>query len=317
MGSSHWSNDFYREREEVRKKENKPAFEYHAVVSKAPVHERKVHANLNPHKIMRESRDSAAHPESVPIGVVFDVTGSMGSIPVALQKKLPALMSTLLERKYIKDPQVLMGAVGDAVSDQGSLQIGQFESGIEMDDDLSRMWLEGMGGGSMQESYQNAIYFFARHTSCDAFEKRGKKGYLFIIGDELPYDAVSRSEVKRLMGDDLQEDLPIEAIIKEAQERWNIFFVIPAGASHSHDPRLLNRWTELLGGENVLRLENPEAVCEAITMAVGICEGTANLDKAQDDMRSAGSNASHVNAAAASLQNLAKKKGGSSRTARL
>jgi len=317
MGSSHWSNDFYAEREAVRKKEGKSAFEYNAKVAKAPAHERKVHELLNPHKIMRESRDSAAHPNSVAIGVIFDVTGSMGRIPVSLQKKLPALMTTLLERKYIQDPQVLMGGVGDATCDQGSLQIGQFESGVEMDDDLGRMWLEGGGGGSMEESYQNAIYFFARHTSCDCFEKRKKKGYLFLIGDEMPYGSVRKNEVKRLMGDDLQEDLPIEAVIKEAKERWNIFFIIPSGASHSNDPKLYNRWAELLGGENVIRLADPEGVCEAVTMAVGLCEGAVNLDKAQDDLRSAGAQQNHVNAAAAALNDLAKSKGKASRTARL
>lgn len=317
MGSSNWSNDFYHEREVVRKKEGKSAFEYHAVVSKAAPKDKKVHEKLNPTGITRESRDSAAHPDSVAIGVVFDVTGSMGHIPIALQKKLPALMTTLLERKYIKDPQILMGAVGDAVSDGGSLQIGQFESGIEMDDDLGRMWLEGGGGGSMQESYQNALYFFARHTAIDCYEKRKKRGYLFLLGDELPYDNVLKSEVKRLMGDDLQTDITTAAIVKEVQERWNVFFIIPKGASNSENPRVLNRWVELLGAENVLRLDNPDGVCETITMTVGLVEGSVNLDKAKDDMRSAGSNASLVNSAAAALQNLAKAKGKASRTARL
>ena len=29
------------------------------------------------------------------------------------------------------------------------------------------------------------MYFMARHTSLDCHEKRGQRGYLFIIGDEL------------------------------------------------------------------------------------------------------------------------------------
>lgn len=317
MGSSYWSNDFYAEREVVRKKENKSAFEYNAVVAKAPVHERKVHEKLLPFRIRRESRDSAAHPESVAIGVIFDVTGSMHQVPITLQKRLPALMTTLIGRNYVKDPQILMGAIGDATCDAGSLQIGQFESGIEMDDDLGRMWLEKGGGGGYEESYQNAIYFFARHTSCDCFEKRGKKGYLFLMGDEMPYPTVSRVEIQRLLGDDLQADIPIANIIKEAQERWNIFFIIPGGTTHGDDPKLYNRWAELLGGQNVLRLASADAVCETITMTVGLCEGAVNLDKAQDDMQSAGSGTSHVQTAAAALNSLAKTKGKASRTTRL
>lgn len=317
MGSSYWSNDFYKEREEVRAKTGKSAFEYNDKVAKAAPKDQKVHEKLNPHKVVRESRDSTAHPESLAIMVFFDVTGSMGTIPIALQKKLPTLMNTLNARKYVKDPQVFFGAVGDAISDRGSLQVGQFESGIETDDDLGRMWLEKGGGGSMQESYQNAVYFAARHTSCDCFEKRAKKGYLFLIGDEMAYDHVNPAEIKRLIGDDLQETLSTADIIKEAQARWHVFFIIPQGASYSNDPRLLNYWTKLVGSENILRLDNNDGVCETITMAIGLCEGTVNLDTAKDDMRTAGSNATLVNAAAAALNNLAKSKGGGSRTARL
>ena len=39
----------------------------------------------------------------------------------------------------------------------------------------------------MTESYELAMYFMARHTALDCHEKRGKRGYLFIIGDEMAY----------------------------------------------------------------------------------------------------------------------------------
>lgn len=316
MGSSRWSNDFYHEREAERATTGKSAFAYHEKVAKAPASERKVHANLVPMKIMRESRDSKEHPESRALAIVFDVTGSMGGIPRILQKKLPALMSTLLERKYVKDPQIMFAAVGDTTCDQASLQIGQFESGIEMDDDLGRMWLEGGGGPSTEESYQNALYFFARHTSCDCFEKRKEKGYLFIIGDEMPYPKIRRGEVKQLMGDILQEDVPIEDIVKEVQERFHVFFVIPQGASHSESRSLLSHWAGLLGSQNVIRAD-PESVCETITMTIGLSEGTVDLDGARQDLQEAGSDAKAVNAAAAALHSLAKSKNVASRTARI
>lgn len=46
----------------------------------------------------------------------------------------------------------------------------------------------------MTESYELAMYFMARHTSIDCYEKRGKRGYLFMIGDELAYPKVKRHE---------------------------------------------------------------------------------------------------------------------------
>ena len=65
-------------------------------------------------------------------------------------------------------------------------------------EDLGKLFLEGGGGGQLTESYELAMYFMARHTSIDCHEKRGKRGYLFIIGDEMPYPKVKRREVAQL-----------------------------------------------------------------------------------------------------------------------
>ena len=50
--------------------------------------------------------------------------------------------------------------------------MGQFESGNEIEDDLSRIFLEGGGGGQQTESYELALYFLARKTKTDCFEQR-------------------------------------------------------------------------------------------------------------------------------------------------
>ena len=73
-----------------------------------------------------------------------------------------------------RDPQILFGAIGDATCDRAPLQVGQFESDNRMDDDLGRILLEGGGGGQKTESYELAMYFMARHTAIDCFEKRGR-----------------------------------------------------------------------------------------------------------------------------------------------
>jgi hypothetical protein len=246
------------------------------------------------------------HPNSVAIGVVFDVTGSMGGVPVELQKKLPQLMGLLLRKGYVQDPQILFGAVGDVFSDRVPLQIGQFESGIEMDDDLGRLYLEGGGGGSFEESYDEALYFFARHTSIDCFEKRGKKGYLFVIGDEMPYAKTGVAEIEKVIGDDLPRALSIEEVVREAREKYHVFFVIPHGTSHGTDPKLRKRWESLLGKENVIMLPNADGVCEAIGLAIGLIEGTANADALDDDLVDAGASSSTAHAVAAALGPLAK-----------
>ena len=106
-------------------------------------------------------------------------------------------MGLLLRKGYLAHPQILIGGIGDATCDRAPLQVGQFESGIEIDEDLAKLWLEGGGGGQQTESYELAMYFMARHTSIDCLEKRGQRGYLFLIGDEMPYPKVKRKEVAR------------------------------------------------------------------------------------------------------------------------
>jgi len=198
MGGSSWSNKSYTNKVRSRASAGIPTFDYDSKIKSGAASG--VHPDLDIKGKIREARDSAAHPESKPIGVVFDVTGSMRDVPARMQKKLPELMGLILRKGYLKDPQICFGAVGDTYSDQYPLQIGQFESGIEMDDNLTKVVLEGNGGGQNRESYQNALYYFAHRTSCDAWEKRGQKGYIFMTGDEHPYLTSTRLELEKHIG---------------------------------------------------------------------------------------------------------------------
>src|SRR5579859_2458292 len=66
---------------------------------------RQVHPALDPRGVaLRESRDSDEHPRSLAIAVLFDVTGSMGSVPRVLQAKLPQMLGLLLRKGYATDP---------------------------------------------------------------------------------------------------------------------------------------------------------------------------------------------------------------------
>ncbi|HJZ49438.1 MAG TPA: hypothetical protein VKE41_19810 [Roseiflexaceae bacterium] len=286
MGNSHWSDAAYQARQHHRHATNQTAFTYdHHVRSSGVVC---VHDQMNPHGVTRESRDSDQHPDSVAIGVIFDVTGSMGTVPRVLQTKLGALLRALIQKGYVEHPQILFGAVGDAYCDSVPLQIGQFESGLEMDDDLGKIYLEGGGGGQIHETYELAIYFMARHTSIDCYEKRGHKGYLITIGDEKPYQIVRRQQVADLIGDKLERDIPVERIVAEVQQRYEYFHIIPTNTSHGRNPEVQAHWKELLG-ERVLLLDDEAAVCETIALAIGLCEGAIDdLGSGADDLINAG-----------------------------
>lgn len=123
MGTTYWSDEDYRQRAERLRRAGKDAFEYHDFVSRIPPRQRRVHEKMNPYGLNRESRDSQEHPESRAVAVLFDVTGSMGTVPRILQRNLCGLMDLLLEKNYLAHPQIMVGGIGDATCDRAPLQI--------------------------------------------------------------------------------------------------------------------------------------------------------------------------------------------------
>jgi hypothetical protein len=268
MGYSSWSDDAYKRVSEKR-----------AGASSREIFrgERSCDPLMSPHGLKaRESRDSEHHPESVPIIVAFDVTGSMGDIPTRFaQEWLGKLMTRLVEGGWVKDPQVLIAAVGDAEADRAPLQVGQFESGLEMDMWLTRLWLEG-GGGDAPESYLLPHWFAAHHTSTDAWEKRKAKGYLFSIGDA-ENKPLTAAHVERVFGYRPEGQVSDQRVISDAAERWHLFHIL---VSRNVPPRasLLKHWQDRIG-PGVLTLQRLDAICELLGAVMGLREG--RLDQAR------------------------------------
>lgn len=104
---------------------------------------------------VRESRDSSEHPETTPIIIALDVTGSMRRTPHEMIKdNFPKLMDALMQLG-IKDPQLLFMAVGDHEYDNYPIQVGQFESDTEkIVNSLEEFVLEG---GSSSNSAMDAV----------------------------------------------------------------------------------------------------------------------------------------------------------------
>lgn len=296
MGGTSFSRDDYSARTVYRSVTKTPVFAHTAAIHTGTI-KAAVHADLSPKGIMlRDSRDSTEHPETVPIVIMLDTTGSMAQVPEKIERALPKLMGHFLDdkasgKRYLGEgyPAVMISAVDDFealaghTDSDGCLQVSHFESGMEIDQNLEKVWLTGCGGGTYQESYELGIYFMARHTAHDHMDKRGKKGYLFIIGDEMAYPQVSADQVKAVIGNPLQADIPLADILAEAKELYHVFFVIPNMTSHYNDPVLSKFWLEHLGQQNVLKLADPEKICEMIVSAVAICEEHATLDDLKTD----------------------------------
>jgi hypothetical protein len=134
------------------------------------------------------------------------------------------------------------------------------------------------------------MYFMARHTSTDCFEKRGKRGYLFMIGDEMPYPRVKPREVSAWIGDELPQPVAIRNLVAQLTRRWDTYYILPEGAAYAGDGQVLGTWRGLLG-QNVIELSDLGAVCETIALTVGLGEEAIDLDEGLSDLRDVGSTA--------------------------
>jgi hypothetical protein len=237
---------------------------------------RSLDKDLNPFEVVtRESRDSALNPESNAIIVGLDVTGSMGMIADALARKgLGVMVEEILARKPVSDPHILCMGIGDVLYDRAPLQVTQFEADIRIAEQLERLWLEKGGGGNACESYNLPWYFAAMHTSIDCFEKRGKKGYLFTVGDEEPPRDLSAKAIAHFIGDPAQRDFDSGELLTMVSRMYHVFHVIVEEGSHArHDPHgVRNAWTHLLG-QRVIGLADHTKLAEVIVSAIEVNEG--------------------------------------------
>ena len=209
---------------------------------------RQINNAMNPFGIgVRESRDSAEHPNSIAILLGLDVTGSMGSVPHFLVKEgLPMLMDHIIKGGVL-DPQVLFVGIGDHECDNAPLQVGQFESSDELLDKwLTDLYLEGGGGGNAGESYLLAWYFAAFHTAIDCFEKRKRKGYCITIGDEPVLQRVPAGFLKKLMGDGQYENYSALDLLAKASEKYNVYHINIRETQSGSRKSVMDGWQQLL-----------------------------------------------------------------------
>ena len=292
MGGGSWSTSSYTSAAASRAAAGVDDFDYDAKVKSGrasginPLLDPKTVAgptSVLAGQAVRESRDGPDHPESLPIAVLFDVTGSMGQVPVVLQKKLAKLMDVVIAKAGIKDPQVLVGAIGDSTCDRYPFQVGQFESDNRFDEALRSIILEGGGGGQVMESYALAYRFAAYHTATDAWEKRGKKGYLFTMGDEMPWPKVTAEDVRTIFGVEAEADETVEELLAKVQEKWEVFHLFSMDGSYPNETRIHDRWRKLLG-ERFIKVEDSSLVCEIIAGLIHMLETAADVDKVVADI---------------------------------
>jgi hypothetical protein len=264
MGSGSWSSsswDNYKSQKGINQ---------HSTVKQIYTNHNIVDA-LNPKGVkFRESCDSDEHPKSRAVAVFVDVTGSMGYLSEEIAKNaLNTLITELYDKKPINDPQLMVGAIGDAFTDSAPLQVSQFESDIRVAKQLTEIYFEGGGGGNGGESYLLSWYFLARHSKLDCFDKRSEKGFLFTIGDENNHSKLTKEQVKEVFKEDIEDDISADELLTEVSRRFEVFHLI-VGDYAQHGSEV--SWKKLLG-ERAMVVSDVSKIPEIIESTLEIIGG--------------------------------------------
>jgi hypothetical protein len=266
MGNGRWDNDDW----------NKHAATTKGLSQRQIFSASETHKDLEPKNIkVRESRDSKDNPKSTPIILALDVTGSMGFIAESLARDgLGTLVQSILDRKPVTDPHIMVMAVGDQQTDRGPLQVSQFEADIRVADQLKQLWLEGNGGGNGSEGYTLPWYFAATKTDVDCV-KDGRKGLLFTFGDEGVPPALTPQQIKRILGDNVQQDFTAKELFEMASEKFDIYHVVIEQGDYARraKQKVYDSWEKVLPKERIIPVSDYTRVPQILVSAMEIHAG--------------------------------------------
>lgn len=240
---------------------------------------------LNPKGVkVRECRDSEEHPNTIPVILGLDVTGSMGSACAAVARQLDKIITKLYAD--VKDVEFMVMGIGDFAYDDAPLQVSQFESDVRICDQLGKIWFERGGGGNAFESYTAAWYFAMKHTDLDCW-KRGKKGIVITMGDEPLNPYLPGREFNRIFGYGGQ-DIDTAELYKQVSEKYDIYHIIITDRESSawrYLERDKETWGKLLDGQHLFvknSNELPEVIHDIVTAHVDGSEGVSTVTHTEE-----------------------------------
>lgn len=240
---------------------------------------REMKSDLDPKNAkLRESRDSAENPNSTAIIVALDVTGSMHVLADTIARKgLGVLFQKILDEKPVSDPHLMFMGVGDVIYDRAPLQVSQFEADARIIEQLTQIWIEHGGGGNNFESYNLPWYFGAVHTSIDCYEKRGRKGYLFTVGDEEAPRDLTQEQLIKVFGDQVVRGLTNKELLEQVGKMYHVFHVIIEEGNYArgHGDAVRQSWAHTLG-QNVIHLSDHTKLAEVVVAAIAATEGVTS-----------------------------------------
>lgn len=205
--------------------------------------------SLDPKKfLLRECVNSEEHPNTIPVILGLDVTGSMGSACKETAEALGVIITNLL--KKFKDVEFCVMGIGDLAYDIAPIQMSQFESDVRIAEALDKIYMEHGGGGNAFESYTAAWYMGLKKTKLDCFDKQGRKGIIITMGDEPLNPYLPVAALNGAINGTEQADVNTEELYKEVCKKFDVYHIAvddPHTCYSGYATRIKDSFGKLLG----------------------------------------------------------------------
>jgi len=267
---------------------------------------------------MPDGRFEVAVGLSVPVEIMLDTTGSMGSnVDIAL-KGIPDTRDNLQDvMRQGCEAHVATGVFND-VHDRfrdRSPGIVMTRSQFEMTEKMAEQMMHHIpmrdGGGNGKEDSQFAL-FAAAYLSSFYINRIGLKSYHFTVTDEAADSYIDKQQLIRIFGKDVFEATAANGHTLDPQNLPSTEEVAQALLSRSHAFCLLVKnydsaerfWKKILGDERVIVLPNTKLVPHMISAIVGLTEGTLDLQSVVEYLVTRGVNNSDAESIERSVRNI-------------
>ena len=260
MGTSSWSNDDFVSYSKVTHKNvsydkaGRATLDWMGMSAQETFSRRGIDPELDPYNVTRECCNTTEHPDTKPVILALDVTGSMGKAAQEVASKLNVIMTKIYNDKRISDIEFIVMGIGDLAYDRAPIQMSQCESDIRIAEHLDKIYFEGGGGGNQYESYTAAWYMGLYHTKFDRDIKNGKKSLIITLGDETLNPYLPINKLATVTGDDqiAEEDVLTSHLFRAASQKFGIYHinVLHHKTPRSYTPYVRPSWTLTIGEQN-------------------------------------------------------------------
>ena len=201
----------------------------------------------------------------------IDTTGSNKENAYTAFEKLPLLFDEL--GRYLENPAVSLGFVGDARSDNAPIQVRDFNAGKALDAELLAMYPEGYGGGQGTETYELNAYYDVHCVDIP----NAVNPFYFLLCDEGFNPHVQATHIKRHLGIDIEGDkIDSLAVFQSLMQKYNVYILrCEYGGYNKPEAEIDAEWKRVFG-ERVLMLDDPGRVVDVILGVISAETGQFN-----------------------------------------